>query len=90
MLDSKQRLQTVNRLAALGTAVPEILLPKTDINLQKWAVIACDQFTQDRSYWERVAEEAGEVPSTLNIIFPEVYLDDGDRRERIDAIHRNM
>ncbi|GHV70420.1 hypothetical protein AGMMS49928_18130 [Spirochaetia bacterium] len=78
------------RLAALGAAVPEILLPRQGIDLEKWAVIACDQFTQDRSYWKQAAEKTGEAPSTLNIIFPEVYLEDGGRRERIDAIHRSM
>ena len=30
-----------------------ILLPKTD-HMEKWAVIACDQFTSDQAYWDRV------------------------------------
>jgi hypothetical protein len=78
------------RLSALGLAVPELLLPKPEIDLSKWAVIACDQFTQDRSYWEAVRSAVGDAPSTLNLIYPEVYLDDPDRAERIASIHGTM
>ena len=28
----------------------DILMPKTD-HMEKWAVIACDQFTSDQAYW---------------------------------------
>lgn len=52
--------------------VPHILLP-TD-NWEKWAVIACDQHTQDLEYWKRVEEFVGDAPSTLNLIYPEIYL----------------
>lgn len=78
------------RLAALGTVIPEIALPRVDLDLEKWAVIACDQFTQDRSYWETVRKTAGSSPSTLNLIFPEVYLEDPDRENRIKAIRKAM
>jgi hypothetical protein len=78
------------RLAALGIAIPGILLPRPGVDLSKWAVIACDQFTQDRSYWEGVAKTVGAAPSTLNLIFPELYLGDDDREERIRAIHHSM
>ncbi|MDR1596985.1 MAG: DUF1015 domain-containing protein [Treponema sp.] len=78
------------RLAALGTAIPEITLPGQDVDLQKWTVIACDQFTQDRAYWEDVRKTAGVSPSTLNMIFPEIYLEDAGRKDRVQAIHRTM
>ncbi|MDE5614483.1 MAG: DUF1015 domain-containing protein, partial [Treponemataceae bacterium] len=55
---------------AYGVAVPEILLPE-QIDLRRWAVIACDQYTQDRSYWQKAAQVAGDGPSTLGLIFPE-------------------
>jgi hypothetical protein len=71
------------RLAALGTAVPEILLPGAEVDLQKWAVVACDQFTRDRDFWDRVKETAGSAPSALNFILPEIDLEGGDRGERI-------
>ena len=79
-----------SRLAALGAAVPELLFPREGIDLSKWAVIACDQGTQDRQYWERVRSIAGDTPSSLNLIYPEVYLEEPDKKERIAAIHRTM
>lgn len=51
----------------------EILLPH-DVDMKKWAVIACDQFTSDPAYWQRVAETAGDSPSTLQLVLPEVEL----------------
>jgi hypothetical protein len=71
-------------------AVPDVLLPRDRKDLSRWAVIACDQFTQDRSYWARVAGAAGSSPSTLNIILPEVYLEDAGRAERLAAIRKTM
>ena len=76
------------RLNALGLEIPFILIPKS-IGI-KWPVIACDQFTQDRDYWEKVRKAADDSPSTLNLIFPEVFLNDGDAENRIKAIHSNM
>ncbi len=67
--------------------VPRILLPRTDE--RRWAVIACDQFTSDRGYWERVKEEVGNNPSTLHFILPEAYLGEDDEA-RIEEIHENM
>ncbi|MFP3089510.1 DUF1015 domain-containing protein [Treponema sp. TIM-1] len=78
------------RLADLGTAVPEIMLPQEGVDLEKWAVIACDQFTQNRAYWEKIAAYVGDAPSTLAMIFPEVYLPDAGRTERIRHIHAAM
>jgi hypothetical protein len=74
----------------LGLSVPGILLPKDTADLSRWAVIACDQFTQDRDYWKKVASYAGKEPSTLNIILPEVYLEDSGRSERLAEIRRSM
>jgi hypothetical protein len=78
------------RLAVLGAAVPEILLPRPDIDLDKWAVIACDQFSRDRDYWAGVEAAVGKSPSALRLVFPELYLEDGGRSARIAAIHRAM
>jgi hypothetical protein len=79
-------------LESLGLGVPEILLPRQGTDLLKWAVVACDQFTQDRAYWEHAGKTRGDAPSTLELIFPEVYLEEGSpsRERRIAAIHRSM
>ena len=78
-----------NQLKKLGLEVPSILLPKGN-DLRKWPVIACDQFTQDREYWENVKKIIDGAPSTLNLIFPEVFLSDSDAADRIDNIHSAM
>lgn len=79
-----------DRLRKLGTAVPKILLPVAGVDLEAWAVVACDQFTQDRSYWRRVGERAGSAPSVLRMILPEVFLEDGDRAARLGSIRAAM
>lgn len=53
---------------------PDLLLPRPEIDLHRWAVIACDQFTSDRSYWDEVAKIVGDSPSTYHLILPEVFL----------------
>lgn len=66
----------------------EILLP-TD-HFGAWSVVACDQFTSDKSYWAS-AKNCGEGhPSTLNLIFPEAFLNNGDFDGRIAAINAAM
>jgi hypothetical protein len=70
--------------------VPTILLPRRDIPLDKWAVIACDQYTSQPEYWEKVRRIVGRHPSTLHLIFPEVYLDTADRERVIAEINRRM
>ncbi len=71
-------------------SIPDILLPRNKADLSRWAVIACDQFTQDPDYWKKVALSAGSEPSTLNIILPEVYLEDPGRNERLASIRNTM
>jgi hypothetical protein len=78
------------RLAALGTAIPCPLLPRPGTDLSKWAVIACDQFTQDRRYWERVASVVGGAPSAFHCIFPEAFLEDPGKKERMEQVRQTM
>ncbi len=51
----------------------DILLPQVD-SAEKWAVIACDQYTSQPEYWESVAKTVGDAPSALRLVLPEVYL----------------
>lgn len=60
--------------SSIGIQVPDILLPNKKVNMAKWAVIACDQFTSQPDYWQKVAKIVGKFPSTLNLFLPEVYL----------------
>lgn len=79
----------MKNFSPFGLFVPEILLPKRDIDLSSWAVVACDQYTQDRDYWKEVESKA-QGASTLHLIFPEVYLADADKPQRIEAIQVTM
>ncbi len=73
-----------------GLIPADILIPKPSYNLSKWAVVACDQYTSEPEYWQRVYDLVGEEPSTLKITFPEVYLEDDDKAERIKNINATM
>ena len=79
-----------HRLAALGIRVPDILLPARGVDLAAWSVVACDQFTSQPDYWERVEQLVGERASSLRLILPEAQLDRRDRAERISGIHASM
>lgn len=66
-----------------------ILIPK-DTDMTAWSVVACDQYTSQPEYWDDVKNFVGSKPSSLNIIFPEVYLNRGDCDKRIKDINNNM
>ncbi len=67
----------------------DILLPK-DVDMEKWAVIACDQFTAEPEYWAETKQLTEGAVTALDLILPEVYLNDPDVDERIGKIHSNM
>ncbi|HEY2977209.1 MAG TPA: DUF1015 family protein, partial [Burkholderiaceae bacterium] len=73
-----------------GFRLPHLCLPRPGIDLRKWAVIACDQHTSEPEYWQQVAQEVGDAPSTLHLIFPEVYLGAADAPARIGRIQETM
>jgi len=68
----------------------DILLPLKSADMQKWAVIACDQFTSDQQFWARVRETVGEAPSTLHMILPEAWLGQVDEAAYSAMIHETM
>lgn len=66
----------------------DIMLPKTS-EIEKWAVIACDQHTSDPGYWKAVREFVDKSLSTLNLILPEAELSAATQKT-IEAINDNM
>lgn len=74
----------------IGLKIPDILLPKASVDPQKWAVIACDQFTSEPEYWHEVEKIVGESPSTLHLILPEVYLETEEGDRRLGSTQANM
>lgn len=68
-----------------------ILLPKLDEKgMEKWSVVACDQYTGEPEYWKAAADIVGDAPSTLKLILPEVYLEETDCEKRIEKINETM
>ncbi|HAA24515.1 MAG TPA: DUF1015 domain-containing protein, partial [Ruminiclostridium sp.] len=77
----------------LGIDISSILLPKNGTDMKKWAVVACDQYTSEPDYWKSVENYVGELPSTLHLIFPEVYLErenENEKQERITLLNSTM
>ena len=66
-----------------------ILLPK-DVDMTKWSVVACDQYTSEPEYWKEVENIVEDNPSTLNLILPELYLEEENVEERIKKINETM
>ena len=66
-----------------------ILLPNKNIDLEKWTVIACDQYTSDKNYWDSVEDFVSTSPSTLRLTLPEIYLEE-DTFKRINNINNTM
>lgn len=63
----------------------DILIPARG-DLTKWSVVACDQYTSQPEYWQRVRRFVGDAPSTLKLMQPEAELQATDAA----AINRTM
>ncbi len=73
----------------LGFYPADILIPR-NVDMTKWAVVACDQFTSQPEYWQAVEETVGDAPSALRLILPEARLNAPDVAENIAAINGAM
>jgi len=80
----------MRKFEQLGIMTPQIYLPRPDIDLKKWAVIACDQFTSQPEYWKQVEDLVGNAPSTYHLILPEVFLGKPEEQKRLQTINANM
>ena len=67
----------------------DILIPR-NVPMEKWSVIACDQFTSDPAYWQRVRQTAGDGPSTVHLILPEAELGSASEADTVKAINAAM
>jgi hypothetical protein len=74
----------------IGIQIPTTYLPNDRIDLSKWAVIACDQYTSQPEYWEQAAKYVGNAPSTLHLILPEVYLGTAVETQRVSEAQSKM
>ncbi len=67
----------------------DLMIPTEEL-LPRWSVIACDQFTSQPEYWERVRAAAAGCPSAYHLIFPEAELNSTNPEDRIETINRAM
>ncbi|MGC8780559.1 MAG: DUF1015 domain-containing protein [Anaerolineae bacterium] len=74
----------------IGFQIPAVLLPRPGIDLHRWAVIACDQFTSEPEYWREVEALVGDAPSTYHLTLPEIYLGTEEEARRGRAIQETM
>ena len=67
----------------------DILLPRSS-DLNKWSVVACDQYTSQPEYWVRVTQHVGKDLSTLHLILPESCLEGPNVDQDIAEINLTM
>ncbi|MBQ7845774.1 MAG: DUF1015 domain-containing protein [Clostridia bacterium] len=72
----------------IGICPASILLPREDVHPTTWACVACDQYTSQPEYWEDVALQVGNAPSTLRLMLPECYL--SETEARVPVINQTM
>ena len=69
---------------------PHIYLPRPGVDMSKYAVIACDQYTSNLDYWNSLKEHIGDVVSTFHMIYPEAYLESTDGDKYIKGINSKI
>ena len=79
---------TREKLASVGAAVPRLWFPQQQVNLQKFAVVACDQYSAQKEYWDAVQNFVGSAPSALQLMMPEAWL--GKNQAHAQAVPGRM
>ena len=74
--------------SAVGVRPDRMMTPAPDVEKEKWACVACDQYTSQPEYWQETSRIVGGAPSCLHMILPECFL--GEAETRIPQIHRTM
>ena len=67
----------------------DILIPR-ELDMTKWSVVACDQFSSQPEYWDALERACAGVPSTLHLMLPEAYLASRDPVAEADRINAEM
>jgi hypothetical protein len=67
----------------------DILIPQ-NCDLEKWSVVACDQFTSQPAYWAELERRCAGVPSALHLMLPEAWLGERDQFAEAEKINGEM
>jgi len=86
----KRQHAEAKTIEKIGVQIPRVYLPRKGVDLTKWAVIACDQYTSQPEYWEQVENIVGDEPSTLNLTLPEIFLGKEEEAARADSAQKTM
>ena len=82
-------MENVNiRLEKMGLKTSDLMIPGKGVDLSKWAVVACDQYTSEPEYWRKAFDFAGDAPSALRLILPEVWLKESEQRIPAECKHQ--
>jgi hypothetical protein len=79
----------MNHFDSLCFKPADILLPAKE-DMTCWSVVACDQYTSQPEYWQRVADTVGDKESTLHMILPEAHLGASDEAAIVQKINATM
>lgn len=82
--------EVMKKWGDIGFYPADILLPKAGVDMTKWAVVACDQFSSQPEYWTQVERTVGQAPSTLRMILPESQLHSPGIFGRVAAVNDAM
>ena len=94
-LSAQREMERVDNMnepwSHLGFGPADVLLPREEAaDLTRWSVVACDQYTSEPEYWQRVEQTVGDAPSALKLILPEQKLSDGHTKEHIASSKAEM
>ena len=95
MIDSKLEVQSslADACRAIGVRIPEVFLPAPTVDLTRFAVVACDQYTSEPEYWDETARIANHAPSAFHLVLPEYYLEhpgESPVADRVARINQTM
>jgi len=88
-----QMADTLSKARQLGIEIPTLYLPAPGIDLGRWAIVACDQFTSQPDYWQAAESIVADAPSTLRLVLPEIYLESPGETpvaDRVTLINQTM
>ena len=83
------RMSGMKNFEKFGLRVPEILLPKK-FDAKTWCAVACDQYTQDKNYWEQAQKTVLKIPKLRDCKYHLCDYDSKKKQEEKDKCAASM
>lgn len=74
----------------VGIQAPDVLIPNESVSREKWAVVACDQYTSQPEYWDQVGQITDGSPSAFHLTLPEAFLGMTEEMHHQSQINSSM